>query len=340
MWSATAELPEQLLAAVTTGTEVGLPVGAVTNVVVLGVGADALAGDLLAAVTADELRVPLAVVRSATLPAFVGTGSLVFALSCSGETPSTLAAAERAWEVGATVAVVAQGGRLAELADRAGSPSIPVPAGLACARVALGALAVPVLVVLERLGLLAGVQERVLASASGLAHRRDELVADDNVALDIARRIGRTVPVVHGSPGSAAVAAARWKDQVNENAKSPAFWAAHPELDYNEVAGWGQSGDVTRQILTLIELRHRAESPATARRFELVGEALQEVVADIVPVWARGEDELARFFDLALVGDFVSLQLAAAEGVDPGPVPVVEEIEREIAHGAITPPGR
>jgi hypothetical protein len=29
-----------------------------------------------------------------------------------------------------------------------------------------------------------------------------------------------------------------------------------------------------------------------------------------------------------LVGDFVSLQLAAREGIDPGPVPVLEELKQ------------
>ena len=51
----------------------------------------------------------------------------------------------------------------------------------------------------------------------------------------------------------------RWKCDVNENAKAPAFWNAYPELDHNEICGWGQHGDVTRQLLTLVELRHGFE---------------------------------------------------------------------------------
>ena len=31
----------------------------------------------------------------------------------------------------------------------------------------------------------------------------------------------------------------RWKTQINENAKLPAFWGELPELDHNEIAGWG-----------------------------------------------------------------------------------------------------
>ena len=39
----------------------------------------------------------------------------------------------------------------------------------------------------------------------------------------------------------------------------------------------------------------------------------------------EGDDDLCRFFDLALLGELVSLHLAAREGVDPGPTPVVDE---------------
>ena len=85
-------------------------------------------------------------------------------------------------------------------------------------------------------------------------------------------RIGRTIPLVHGAQALGAAAALRWKTQVNENAKSPAFAAVYPELCHNEIAGWGQNGDVTRQIMTLVNLRHDAEHPQVVRRFELVAE--------------------------------------------------------------------
>jgi glucose/mannose-6-phosphate isomerase len=143
----------------------------------------------------------------------------------------------------------------------------------------------------------------------------------------VARRIGRTIPLVYGSTGLTAVAARRWKSQVNENAKTPAFSAVQPELSHNEVAGWGQHGDVTRQVFSLVTLRHAGEHPQVARRFALVVDATDEVMANVIPVWAEGHDDLSRFFDLALFGDFVSLHLAGREGIDPGPVPALSDLE-------------
>jgi glucose/mannose-6-phosphate isomerase len=127
-----------------------------------------------------------------------------------------------------------------------------------------------------------------------------------------------------------AAAAQRWKTQVNENAKAPAFANAQPELCHNEVSGWGQHGDVTRQLITAVALRHDGEHPQVGRRFELVGEILQEVVADVLEVRAEGDGDLAQLFDLILFGDYVSLWLAAQAGVDPGPVPALTELKERL----------
>ena len=144
-------------------------------------------------------------------------------------------------------------------------------------------------------------------------------------AAELARRIGRTIPLLYGSGGVGSVAARWWKSCVNLNAKSPAFAAEVPALVYDELAGWGQGGDNTRQTMTLVLLRHGGERAPLPGLFDAVREATEEVMADILDVWAEGEDDLGRFFDLALLGELVSLEMAAREGVDPGPVPAVEE---------------
>jgi hypothetical protein len=49
-------------------------------------------------------------------------------------------------------------------------------------------------------------------------------------------------------------------------------------------------------------------------------------MADTIEIWGEGDDDLLRFFDLTLFGDYVSLFLAAREGVDPGPAPTIEDL--------------
>lgn len=332
VWDATAGLPEQLQNALSSSagtfdpTMLG-PGSAPSAVVVLGMGTAGLAGDVVAAYAAPHSRVPVVVDRTYDVPAFVGPGTLVFAVSFSGETEETMASATAALERGGRLVVVAGEGALGRWARDLGLPLFSMPDGLPASRTALGALTVPMLVTLAHLGLVPDPAPSLDTALTALRRRRDALIAPGGPAEEVARLVGRTIPLVYGSSGLAAVAARRWKAQVNENAKTPAFLAVQPDLSHNEVAGWGQNGDVTRQVLSLITLRHAGEHPQVARRFDLVVEATDEVMAHVIPVWAEGEDDLGRFFDLALFGDFVSLHLAGREGTDPGPVPALTDVE-------------
>jgi glucose/mannose-6-phosphate isomerase len=194
-------------------------------------------------------------------------------------------------------------------------------------------MALPPLVVLEELGLYRGGRTWIDAAIEQLKRRRDQLVAEgrDSEAARIAARIGRTLTLVHGGGAVGAAAAMRWKTQINENAKAPAFYSAQPELCHNEVCGWGQHGDVTRQVLTGVMLRHDGEHPQVGLRVELVAELMREVVADVIEVSAGGDGDLAQLLDLILIGDFVSLWMAADAGIDPGPVPILTDLKRQLA---------
>jgi glucose/mannose-6-phosphate isomerase len=306
----------------------------VENVVVLGMGGSGIAGDVLVATAAPFMPVPVTVVKGYVPPDFVGTGSLVFAMSFSGNTEETLEAAAGAYEAGASLVVVSGGGTLVSLAGEWDVPVVAVPPGIPQPRAALGAMAIPPLLVLEEIGLFPGASQWVDQAVQQLRRRRDELVRPDSRAEDLARRIGRTIPLIHSSGDLGGAAALRWKAQVNENAKCPAFFNIYPELCHNEVAGWGQHGDATRQLITLVNLRHDAEHPQVSRRFDLVEEVLREVVADVIEVRASGEGDLAQLLDLALIGDFVSLHMAGNEGIDPGPIPVLDELKQQLRQGA------
>jgi glucose/mannose-6-phosphate isomerase len=332
MFGVTARFPEQVAEAATVAAGVeGLPAAdELDNVLVLGMGGSGIAGDVLAAVGGPFVSVPIVVAKGYAPPSFVGPGTLCFAVSFSGNTEETLEAAQAAAAAGARMVVVTAGGELGSLAPRWQAPRVPLPSDIPMPRAGLGALAVPLILLLEKVGLFPGASGWVDAAVDQLETRRDALVTGGS-APRIARTIGRTIPLIFGAGPLGAVAAARWKAQVNENAKAPAFAAAFPELCHNEIVGWGQHGDMTRQVFTLVELRHDEEHPQELRRFELVRDLMAEVVHDVIEVRAEGEGPLAQLFDLTLTGDMVSLHLAAQEGIDPGPIPVLDDLKRALA---------
>lgn len=333
MRGVTAALPEQVAAAVGLAADlVGLPDHEdVENVVVLGMGGSGIAGDVLAAVAGPFMPVPVVVSKGYECPSFVGDGTLCFAISFSGNTEETVEAATEAAAAGARMIVLSAGGQLADLAAQWGATHVRLPADVPMPRAAIGSVSIPPLVILEQIGLFPGAAGWIDEAVAQLRRRRDQLVRDASPAADLARRIDRTMPIVYGGGAIGAVAALRWKNQINENAKCPAFWSAHPELCHNEVCGWGQHGDATRQVFTLVQLRHDDEHPQVERRFALVRELVEEVVAEVHEVRAEGEGALAQLLDLMFYGDVVSLHLADLAGIDPGPIPALEDLKRRLA---------
>ncbi len=338
MLDAVGGLPEQLADALDAAGAVALPAGwgadAFDHVVVAGMGGSGIAGDVLAAAAGAVLAVPLTVVKHPALPAFVGARTLVFALSYSGGTEETVQAASEAMDAGASVVVVTCGGDLGALAEARGATIVPCRPGL-MPRAALGSLLAPLLVVLERVGILPGATAMVAAARDQLVARRNqcrpEIEATANPARDLARRLERTIPLVYGAGPIGAVAAYRWKCDVNENAKAPAFWNVYPELTHNEICGWGQHGDVTRQIVSLVQLRHAFETPRLAARVDAATVIVDEALHQVLTVEAEGDGPLAQLLDLMYLGDWVSCYLALDNDVDPGPIPAIAELKRQLA---------
>jgi glucose/mannose-6-phosphate isomerase len=269
-------------------------------------------------------------VKGYEAPSFVGEGTLCFAISYSGSTEETLEAAQEAAVAGARMVCLSRGGPLAELAASWEAPHIELP-DIPMPRAGIGAVSIPPLIVLEQIGLFPGAGEYVTDAVTQLRRRRDQLAKPDSAAAATARRIGRTIPIAYGGGDLGAVAARRFKTQCNENAKVPAFWNTHPELCHAEICGWGQHGDMTRQTMSVVEFRHDFEHPQVMRRFDITRDLTAEVVHGIERVAAEGEGALAQLLDLVFQGDLVSLHLAVELDVDPGPIPVLEDVKAALA---------
>jgi glucose/mannose-6-phosphate isomerase len=325
-------LPEQMEAAMKSATDLsGLPEhDAIENVVVLGMGGSGVAGDVATAIAGPFMPVPVIVQKGYAPPQFVNEHSLVFAVSCSGDTEETIESATLAGFDGARMVVISQGGQLAELAQGWGAVHIPVDPSIPQPRAAFGALTVPVLMVLEQVGLFPGASGWITEAIDQLRRARDELRSGGRAA-ELAARLAGSTPVIYGGGSLGEVAAARWKNQCNENAKVPAFAGTVPELTHNEICGWDPSRPQDRSDFRLVVLRHDSEHPQIGRRFDYLREVAGPVVGGIEEVWAEGEGALAQLADLVLVGDVVSIELAYQLGVDPGPVDVLVDLKRRLA---------
>lgn len=336
---AVASLPAQVREAAAAGTEAGAGLpgpGDVDHVVVCGMGGSAVGGDVLAALARAAGPVPVVVHRGYGAPAHTGPRTLVVASSYSGQTEETLDAFRAARDRGATGLAIAVGGRLAEEASAAGWQVITPRAGL-MPRFALGWMTAAPAAALEAAGLLRPAVGWADGTPVALERRArswgPDAPTDANPAKGLAHALLGAYPVIWGAEGASGVAAVRWKNDLNENAKMAAHAAVLPELDHNEIVGLAAEGREGRPAVraVLVCLRESVEDERVGARFVA---STREVAASFELVWeARGEgdDALARFLDLALLGGFVSVYLALLRGVDPVPIEAIARLKSALA---------
>lgn len=334
---AVVDLPEQMEAALASSTAAQGAVGGgrIANVVVMGMGGSGVAGDIVSALAAPLMPVPVTVAKGYECPAFVGPATLVIVVSFSGNTEETLTAATAAHHAGASVVAVTSGGRLAELAGEWAAPLYEVDTAIPMPRAAVGAISVAPLVALERAGLLSGIAGWVDAAAAQMRRRRGASAAADSLeGIVSAVGNGEMTPVFYGGGPLGAVAAGRAKAQINENAKIPAFASFMPELCHNELAGWDQAGRlVDGSPLAVIALRHDFEHPQLGRRYDFTSDVLDgaRIAVPHAELHAAGDGPMAQLFDLIYQVDVLSLRVAAAARRDPGPIPLLEELKAFLA---------
>ncbi|MDQ3940914.1 MAG: bifunctional phosphoglucose/phosphomannose isomerase [Actinomycetota bacterium] len=307
----------------------------VDSIVVLGMGGSGVSGDVVQSVVEPRLPVPFRVIKSyGPLPEWIGRNTLVFAVSYSGGTEETIAALEEAHTRGSRAITISSGGALAEMATEYGFAHVRIPSGLQ-PRASLGYLTLPILAVLVEVGLVPEMQTeideavQVLSDLASRCHRKRS--REENPAKDLASRILGRIPVVYGGYGLGATAAYRFKCDLNEYGKTPAFWGTIPELDHNEIVGWDQLADVTASRFAVILLRDPDEHDRIRLRFDITRRLIEPNLAEIIEVPAEGTSALSKVLSLILVTQLAAIYVGLGYGVDPGPVEVIQKLKGELA---------
>ena len=289
------------------------------SILVAGMGGSGISGDF-AAVLAARSGVRLDVVKGYDLPGWAPEERpLVIALSYSGNTEETLSVVGQARGHDLDVVGVSSGGALASAGL---DHHITVPGGNQ-PRASLGYLLGSLCRLLEATSVVAsaGVGEAARVTESVYSgeteHAVEQLVAETE---------GKIILALAGSSLTLPVAQ-RWKTQINENAKAPAWFSALPEANHNEIVGWSSLGELTSRSVVVVPLRDHQDHPRVAARFSETASLTSKDVAWTASVDSVGTGPLARMLSLAAVADLVTLGLADRYGVDPEAVEVIEELK-------------
>ncbi|MDQ1683849.1 MAG: glucose/mannose-6-phosphate isomerase [Frankiaceae bacterium] len=329
-------------------------------IVVAGMGGSGIAGDVFASVAGLTCPVPIVVHRGPGLPGWAGAADLVVAVSCSGTTDETLSAADEAVRRGATLlGIAAAGSPLARRCEQARGAFAPVVTQVG-PRATLWGLATPLLVLGARLGLLdLGRNDEALEAAAQRLEAVAETCRPDreafvNPAKVLAVELAGSLPMVWGTGQIGGVAALRMVCQFAENAKYPAVPGVLSEAHHNQVvtfdgafgagsAGVGRGGGGSDDDF----FRDRVDDEAAETRLRLVllrdddneASTLRARISEDVAgsrsipttvIRAEGTSPVERLASLVCLTDFATVYLAILQGIDPSPVPPIDEVKRRL----------
>lgn len=289
--------------------------GEFNKIAVCGMGGSGIGGDILKAYMANT-SVAVFVVKDYDIPDYVDNETLVFATSYSGNTEETLSALTQAKNRGAKIVAITSGGQLSNFADTL----IKIPSELQ-PRNAIAYLFFPMVGVLFNSGII-DVKNNEL---SEMLKVLSDVTYFDEKGQELARKIKDKFPVIYSS-ARMEPAAYRFKCEINENAKHPAFYHVFPEMCHNELVGF-QSMERSKYLV--IMLRSALDHERIRMRMDICKKIFEETV-DVEEIKALGDSFFSKIFSTIYLGDWTSYHLAVWKRIDPTPVYVIEDLKKEL----------
>ncbi len=329
------DLPNQCRQAWKRAMSVKLPVSyrRAESVVIAGMGGSAIGSDLVSDLASLEKAPPIVSCRDYSIPRWVDEQTLVVVSSHSGNTEEALSSFWGARRSGACVIAMTAGGRLKEIAQGADVPALQMISS-GEPRAAIGYSFVGLMGLLCSLGMLTDkardVEEATRTMEKQIDVWRSSTPTEVNEAKKLANDLWGQMVVVYGA-GILAGVARRWKTQLNENAKTWAFFDVLPEASHNSIEGYSFPAD-TKDKVFLVFLRSSYVHPRTLARYELIGEILADAGIRHREIEAVGDVPMSHILSSVLFSDYVSYYLGLLNGVDPSSTDTLNSIKATLAN--------
>jgi glucose/mannose-6-phosphate isomerase len=306
----------------------------IDNVVVAGMGASAISGDIMASLFRSTLDVPFVVNKEYDLPKWVNKDTLVICISYSGNTDETLSAFKIAFQKKCKIMCISTGGKLQEFAEKRGVLFVKIPAGLQ-PRAATAYLLFPSIIFLKKIGLLktnieADIEEAIAVTQDFAISNNKTTPQENNLAKQLAIKLKGMIPQIYGW-GVYTPIAKRWRHQFNENSKMIARMDIVPDCNHNDIVGWSANPEISKLFSCILFRDKDEESLDITTRLNFMRDLFHNTAGNLIEVTPKGKSQLAKMMYLMCLGDLTSCYLAIERGIDPSPVDIIKELKKRLA---------
>lgn len=306
----------------------------ISHIIVSGMGGSSLGAHVIKHLFKDELQVPLEIYPHYHLPGYASKNSLVILSSYSGTTEETLAAAEQAQKVGAKIAVITGGGKLAELAKANHWPLYLINAQYnPCKqpRMAIGYAVFGMLSMFAKMGLINLSQSDVLNVVDNLRELITNLGpegSDDRAKLMAYGTFDKHIIFVGAEHliGAAHVI----NNQVNENAKSLTSEWHLPEFNHHFMEALSYP-KLAKETTIFFFFNSALYHERVQKRVLLTKSLVEQKGYETQMILATAKTKLEQVFEVIQIGEFMAAYLPILYGIDPSGIPNVDWFKAEMA---------
>lgn len=301
----------------------------INNIIVVGMGGSALAGDIIKNWLHNRLLVPLEIIRGNILPSYANEHTLVLVSSYSGNTKETLQALDNAIKYNVRIIGIGNGGELQNKCESKNITYFNLPK-VSQPRLAVFSCIKAIACILEDMELVNGDLRRELLDTADfldtqkLAWGKDSEM--NNKAKDIASRLAGSPTLVYPSYEMRSVGY-KIKISINENAKQMAFSDNFSELNHNEIEGWQAINNSNFKALII---KSSFESDEVNSRINKTKKILEKQEFEILEIIGGGSNLIQQILFCILLGDFISAYMAIINGQDPTKVELIEGLKKDL----------
>lgn len=299
------------------------PVKPVHNILFCGMGGSGFGGKLVAKWVENEINVPFTVVQDYTIPHYVNENTLVIGSSYSGNTEETLISVEAARQKGAQIVCISSGGSLTKFCSDYGFDCVMVPGGNP-PRTALAFSMVQIATILVKLGFVNASILTDLENAGKLI--QNDLTAIQKEARFLASFFFGKFTMIYTETKYEAIGI-RARQQFNENGKVLCACHTIPEMNHNELVGWGTADDRYAALFMYtsdMNTRNR-------KRMDITAELISEKTKNIHKINAVGKSSVEQSVYLIHILDWASYYITELNGADVIEIRVIDHLKNELA---------
>jgi len=292
----------------------------IDKIVIAAMGGSAYGGDILKCYLSDiNLNIPVFVNKDYSLPSFVDSKTLVFAVSYSGNSEETISAYRIALRKSAQIVVISTGGKLTELATRNKNHLIQTPETVV-PRLATGYLTIPMLNVLRysRIGDPSIIKSDIVNTIRALRKNFK------SKGKDFAARLKDKDILVYGSQRLYCIPTI-WKKIFSESAKLMIRTGFIPEMNHNELESFRN----LKRDNFIVMIKDEEDYHKVKKRMDMTKKMASDY-CDVTELKLTGSNTLSKIFTAIYLSQYISYHMAKDAGLDPLPINTVENFKKEL----------